>query len=50
LKYNGGVFSDTKYLKNGESDDASMKQALMDMDGTIINSTGPTYGDWMTKR
>lgn len=27
-----------------------MKQALMEMDGTIINSSGPTFGDYMTKR
>lgn len=27
-----------------------MKQALSEMDGTIINSSGPTFGDYMTKR
>ncbi|OAC98923.1 hypothetical protein MUCCIDRAFT_75293 [Mucor lusitanicus CBS 277.49] len=31
-------------------EDAIMKQALMDMDGTIINSSGPTFGDYMAKR
>ncbi|CAO3609779.1 unnamed protein product [Mucor hiemalis] len=31
-------------------DDASMKQALLEMDGTIINGSGPTFGDYMTKR
>lgn len=33
-----------------QKDDASMKQALLEMDGTIINSSGPTFGDYMTKR
>ncbi|KAI8641276.1 hypothetical protein BD408DRAFT_346481 [Parasitella parasitica] len=37
--------------KNGKGkEDAIMKQALMEMDGTIINSSGPTFGDYMTKR
>lgn len=27
-----------------------MKKALLEMDGTIINSSGPTFGDYMTKR
>ncbi|CAO3607421.1 unnamed protein product [Mucor fragilis] len=37
--------------KNGNGkEDAIMKQALMEMDGTIINSSGPTFGDYMTKR
>lgn len=27
-----------------------MKQALMEMDGTVINSSGPTFGDYMTNR
>ncbi|KAI9480739.1 MAG: hypothetical protein EXX96DRAFT_563997 [Benjaminiella poitrasii] len=41
----------TNVKKNGnEKDDAAMKQALMEMDGTIINSTGPTFGDYITKR
>jgi hypothetical protein len=35
---------------NDQKDDASMKQALLEMDGTIINSSGPTFGDYMTKR
>ncbi|CAO0800356.1 unnamed protein product [Mucor circinelloides] len=33
-----------------EKEDTIMKQALMEMDGTIINSSGPTFGDYMTKR
>ncbi|KAG2198500.1 hypothetical protein INT46_011303 [Mucor plumbeus] len=33
-----------------ENEDTVMKQALMEMDGTIINSSGPTFGDYMTKR
>ncbi|KAI8077474.1 hypothetical protein BDF21DRAFT_421100 [Thamnidium elegans] len=36
--------------KEGQKDDTSMKQALLEMDGTIINSSGPTFGDYMTKR
>lgn len=36
--------------KEGQKDDASMKQAFLEMDGTIINSSGPTFGDYMTKR
>lgn len=35
---------------NVQKDDACMKQALLEMDGTIINSSGPTFGDYMTKR
>ncbi|KAK4509577.1 uncharacterized protein ATC70_007930 [Mucor velutinosus] len=35
--------------ENGK-EDTIMKQALMEMDGTIINSSGPTFGDYMTKR
>ncbi|GAN04440.1 conserved hypothetical protein [Mucor ambiguus] len=35
--------------ENGK-EDTIMKQALMEMDGTIINSGGPTFGDYMTKR
>lgn len=27
-----------------------MKQALLEMDGTIINGSGPTFGDYMAKR
>ncbi|OBZ83438.1 hypothetical protein A0J61_08515 [Choanephora cucurbitarum] len=33
-----------------QKDDTVMKQALMELDGTIINSSGPTFGDYMTKR
>ncbi|KAG1122383.1 hypothetical protein G6F42_011533 [Rhizopus arrhizus] len=36
--------------KEKEKEDTIMKQALMEMDGTIINSSGPTFGDYMTKR
>ncbi|CEP10523.1 hypothetical protein [Parasitella parasitica] len=36
--------------KGKEKEDAIMKQALLEMDGTIINSNGPTFGDYMTKR
>ncbi|KAI7903738.1 uncharacterized protein BX663DRAFT_471771 [Cokeromyces recurvatus] len=33
-----------------EKDNVAMKQALLEMDGTIINSNGPTFGDYITKR
>ncbi|KAG1057467.1 hypothetical protein G6F43_000691 [Rhizopus delemar] len=42
---------DTTNTKNGEKkEDVHMKQALMEMDGTIINSSGPTFGDYLTNR
>jgi hypothetical protein len=42
---------DTANTKNGEKkEDVHMKQALMEMDGTIINSSGPTFGDYLTNR
>ncbi|ORE08166.1 hypothetical protein BCV72DRAFT_204100 [Rhizopus microsporus var. microsporus] len=35
---------------NTKEEDVNMKQALLEMDGTVINSSGPTFGDYMTNR
>ncbi|KAL9542593.1 hypothetical protein MBANPS3_008538 [Mucor bainieri] len=48
--------ADTSAASNGAEknakgkEDTVMKQALMEMDGTIINSSGTTFGDYITKR
>ncbi|KAI8980882.1 hypothetical protein BDB01DRAFT_795969 [Pilobolus umbonatus] len=33
-----------------KKEDSTMKKALMEMDGTIISSSGPTFGDYITRR
>ncbi|KAL7325412.1 hypothetical protein PS15p_207897 [Mucor circinelloides] len=47
---NAAASNGTEKQNEKEKEDTIMKQALMEMDGTIINSSGPTFGDYMTKR
>ncbi|KAI9259891.1 hypothetical protein BY458DRAFT_516961 [Sporodiniella umbellata] len=42
--------TDATKKDGGKKEDIHMKQAMMEMDGTIINNGGPTFGDYMTNR